>query len=52
MILRPAKEQDRQQILEITADTWDGWDYVPLLLDEWFQEKGFFVAEKNRQVVA
>lgn len=51
MTCRPAKKKDRQQILEITADTWDGWDYVPLLLNEWFRENGLFVAERDHEVV-
>jgi GNAT superfamily N-acetyltransferase len=51
MICRPAKKEDRAQILEITSNTWEGWDYVPLVLDRWYREGGIFVAEKNQEVV-
>jgi GNAT superfamily N-acetyltransferase len=51
MILRPARKKDREQILEITANTWEGWDYVPLVLDEWYAEGGILVAEKDQEVV-
>lgn len=51
-ICRPAGEKDRLQILEIATHTWDGWDYVPFLLDKWLEEKGLFVAERDGRVVA
>jgi GNAT superfamily N-acetyltransferase len=52
MILRQAEKKDREHIIQLTANTWDGWDYIPLLLDQWFEEKGLFVAEKDHEVVA
>ena len=35
MEVRPARPADRQRILDISAQIWDGYDYVPRLLDEW-----------------
>ncbi len=51
IVIRPADKRDAQAIREMTADTWDGWDYVPLLLDTWLTETGLFVAEQQGQVV-
>jgi ribosomal protein S18 acetylase RimI-like enzyme len=35
MEVRPARPADRQRILGISAQIWDGYDYVPRMLDEW-----------------
>ena len=36
--LRPATPEDRPRIVEISSQIWDGHDYVPELLDEWFAD--------------
>ena len=36
--LRPVTPEDRPRILEISAQIWEGHDYVPELLDEWFAD--------------
>ncbi len=33
--LRVATAEDRERILEISSQIWDGYDYVPRVLDEW-----------------
>lgn len=33
--VRPAREEDRARILAISSQIWDGYDYVPSVLDEW-----------------
>jgi len=43
--LRPATPEDRPRIVEISSQIWDGHDYVPELLDEWF-------ADANGEIVA
>ncbi|GAB4545824.1 MAG: hypothetical protein OHK0023_04710 [Anaerolineae bacterium] len=35
LTIRPARESDREAILEIAARTWEGNDYLPNLLDHW-----------------
>ncbi len=35
--VRVARESDRERILEISAQIWDGYDYVPGVLDEWLR---------------
>ncbi len=36
--LRPVTPKDRTRIVEISSQIWDGHDYVPELLDEWFAD--------------
>jgi len=35
MEIRIAREADRERILAISAQVWDGYDYVPRVLDAW-----------------
>ena len=49
--LREAHQRDREAILRIASHTWEGWDYVPLLLDDWLKEGGVFVAEATGRIV-
>ncbi len=35
MDVRVARESDRERILAISSQIWDGYDYVPTVLDEW-----------------
>ncbi|TES92758.1 MAG: GNAT family N-acetyltransferase [Candidatus Cloacimonadota bacterium] len=51
MKIRLAQKKDREKIIEITSHTWEGWDYVYKLLDEWFIEGGLFVAEEDEEIV-
>lgn len=48
---RKARRQDKEKILRIASHTWEGWDYVPLLLDDWLREGGLFVAEAKGRIV-
>ena len=43
--LRPARPEDREAILAISAQIWEGEDYIPLVLDSWLAEGGLAVAE-------
>jgi len=51
MKIREARKKDRKDIIKIASDTWEGWDYIPQLLDEWFAEGGLFVAVDKGKVV-
>lgn len=51
MNIRKAEKKDKEQILKIASDTWEGWDYVPYLLDDWLKEGGLFVAEENSNIM-
>ena len=52
--VRPATLLDRPQILAISAQIWDGEDYVPELLDGWFadSEGELVVATLDGHVIA
>ena len=53
VICRPAKASDRQDVLELTARTWDGHDYIPEVWSEWLADRvGILAAaELGGQVV-
>ncbi len=50
IILRPAQPDDRERILAISAQIWEGEDYIPLVLDDWLAEGGLAVAELDGQL--
>lgn len=50
--LRPVRPADRQAMLEITAQVWDGHDYLPSVFDAWVADLGatFQAAEVEGEV--
>ena len=38
LILRPVRPADRERIVEITRDVWEGHDYIPRVFDDWVEE--------------
>lgn len=52
--VRVAREADRERILAISAQIWDGYDYVPHVLDEWLAgaQGELLVAEIDGRVAA
>lgn len=50
-LIRPARPGDRPRLLEISAQVWEGHDYVPLALDRWLAEGGLTVAELAGRIV-
>jgi len=52
--VRMAHQDDRKRILEISSKIWDGEDYVPELLDDWFGDSSgeLVVATIDRAVIA
>ena len=38
--LRLATSEDRPRILEISAQIWEGEDYVPAVIDDWLSAPG------------
>jgi GNAT superfamily N-acetyltransferase len=51
--LRPVRPADRERIVEITRDVWDGRDYIPRVFDRWVSDAGaeFQAAEVEGVVV-
>lgn len=52
-MLRPVRPADRDRLLEIASDVWDGTDYLPDVLDDWLADPGasFQAAELEGLVV-
>jgi GNAT superfamily N-acetyltransferase len=54
VMCRPALERDLEQIKEFCKTIWDGHDYVPDVVDDWFHDpRGIFaVAEHDGHAIA
>ena len=53
LTLRPMRAADRERVVEISRDIWDGHDYLPRVFDEWLADAGaaFQAAEVDGVVV-
>jgi GNAT superfamily N-acetyltransferase len=53
LIFRTALPSDKPQILEIAAQTWDGDDYIPYVIDDWLDSgtTSLIAAESHGRVV-
>jgi len=53
LTLRPMRAADRDRVMEISRDIWDGHDYIPRVFDEWLADAGaaFQAAELDGVVV-
>jgi GNAT superfamily N-acetyltransferase len=53
LTLRPMRAADRERVMEICRDVWDGHDYIPRVFDEWLADAGaaFQAAEVDGVVV-
>jgi GNAT superfamily N-acetyltransferase len=51
--IRPVRPADRERVIQMTRDIWDGHDYVPRVFDEWVADAGatFQAAEADGVVV-
>src|ERR1700693_814279 len=38
LLIRPVRPADRERVMELTRDIWDGHDYVPRVFDEWVSD--------------
>jgi len=53
LTVRPMRAADRECVMEICRDVWDGHDYIPRVFDEWLSDAGaaFQAAEVDGVVV-
>jgi GNAT superfamily N-acetyltransferase len=53
LTLRPMRAADRERLLEISRDVWDGHDYLPRVFEDWLADAGatFQAAELDGVVV-
>ena len=51
--IRPVRTTDRRRVAEITADVWEGHDYIARVFDEWVSDPGawFQAAEVEGELV-
>jgi GNAT superfamily N-acetyltransferase len=51
--IRPVRPADRERVMELTRDVWDGHDYMPRVFDDWVSDAGaaFQAAEVDGVVV-
>jgi GNAT superfamily N-acetyltransferase len=40
LLIRPVRPADRDRVVELTRDIWDGHDYVPRVFDDWVADSG------------
>ena len=38
LVIRPVRPADRERVIELCRDIWDGHDYVPRVFDEWVSD--------------
>jgi GNAT superfamily N-acetyltransferase len=53
LTIRPVRPADRDRVMELTRDVWDGHDYLPRVFDDWIADGGaaFQAAEVDGVVV-
>ena len=53
LVIRPVRPADRDRVIELTRDIWDGHDYIPRVFDDWVSDAGaaFQAAEVDGVVV-
>ncbi|HYM97250.1 MAG TPA: GNAT family N-acetyltransferase [Candidatus Sulfotelmatobacter sp.] len=53
LTIRPVRPADRDRVIQMTKDIWDGHDYLPRVFDEWVADAGatFQAAEADGVVV-
>jgi GNAT superfamily N-acetyltransferase len=51
--IRPVRPTDRERVASITADVWEGHDYLPRVFDDWLADPGawFQAAELEGELV-
>ncbi len=40
LVIRPVRTADRERVIELCRDIWDGHDYVPRVFDDWVSDSG------------
>lgn len=53
-LMRPVRPADRERVIELTRDIWDGHDYLPRVFDDWVSDSSaaFQAMELDGVVVA
>jgi GNAT superfamily N-acetyltransferase len=40
LVIRPVRPADRERVIDLCRDIWDGHDYVPRVFDDWVSDSG------------
>jgi GNAT superfamily N-acetyltransferase len=40
LVIRPVRPADRERVIELCRDIWDGHDYLPRVFDDWVSDSG------------
>ena len=40
LLIRPVRPADRERVVDLTRDVWNGHDYVPRVFDDWVSDSG------------
>jgi GNAT superfamily N-acetyltransferase len=40
LVIRPVRPADRERVIELTSDIWEGRDYLPRVFDDWVGDAG------------
>ncbi|MDY6775029.1 MAG: GNAT family N-acetyltransferase [Halobacteria archaeon] len=49
--IRDARPEDREDVLGFASETWDGWDYIPEVWEDWLEEGDLLVGDVEGTVV-
>jgi len=50
--IRELKKSDKEEVVEMTSDIWDGRDYIPDYFDRWVEDGGFICGTVDGEIVA
>ncbi|MFW6196595.1 MAG: GNAT family N-acetyltransferase [Thermoplasmatota archaeon] len=50
--IRELENSDKEEVVEMTSDIWDGRDYIPDYFDRWLKDGGFICGTVDGEIVA
>ncbi|MBS3789946.1 MAG: GNAT family N-acetyltransferase [Candidatus Thermoplasmatota archaeon] len=50
--IRELDKTDKEEVVEMTSDIWDGRDYIPDYFDRWIEDGGFICGTVDDEIVA
>ncbi|MEF8834598.1 MAG: GNAT family N-acetyltransferase [Candidatus Thermoplasmatota archaeon] len=50
--IKSIDREDKEEVLELTEDIWQGHDYIPDVIDEWIENGGFISGKVDGEMVA
>ena len=50
--LEKVKPSDKEEVLNLTKNIWEGNDYIPELFDKWVNEEGFYCGKLDDKIIS